>query len=176
MRALTICQPYAELIMRGEKRVENRKWPTSYRGALLIHAGKNREWLELDETEKFDESYNIPLAEMDFGKIVGVVQLRGCIHLQRGGRFDPLIIEAWPWLDDHEHAEGPVCFILEDAFRFSQPIPYRGLPGLFDIPAGIVAVGLSEAMEARKAKHELESRSSRGGDGAAGAGTSTYGG
>jgi hypothetical protein len=44
-KALTICQPYAELIARGEKVIENRTWPTSYRGPLLIHAGKSREWL-----------------------------------------------------------------------------------------------------------------------------------
>jgi ASCH domain-containing protein len=39
MRALTIRQPYAELIMRGEKRAEYRSWCTGYRGLLAIHAG-----------------------------------------------------------------------------------------------------------------------------------------
>lgn len=34
MKALTIHQPYAELIRRGEKVIENRTWPTSYRGPL----------------------------------------------------------------------------------------------------------------------------------------------
>ena len=28
MKALTVCQPYAELIARGEKPIENRTWPT----------------------------------------------------------------------------------------------------------------------------------------------------
>lgn len=40
MKALTISQPYASLIARGEKFVENRRWPTPYRGPLAIHAGK----------------------------------------------------------------------------------------------------------------------------------------
>ncbi|MGO9111202.1 MAG: hypothetical protein ACLP9L_18410, partial [Thermoguttaceae bacterium] len=58
--------------------------------------------------------------------------------------------EAWPWLETHVHCEGPYCLIFEDAFRFSLPVPFRGMPGLFDVPAGVLAVGLSEAMEARR--------------------------
>ena len=142
MRALTICQPYAELIMRGEKRVENRTWSIDYRGALLIHAGKSRAWLE---------SYS-PLPEpMDFGAIVGVCQLRGCIRFRPLRKLDPVILEAWPWLDGHPHCEGPYCWILEDVFPFQEPVPYRGMQGIFDVPAGLVATGLSQAMEARRA-------------------------
>jgi hypothetical protein len=138
MKALTICQPYAELILRGEKRVENRRWPTAYRGALLIHAGKSRNWLELDDTGTFDEAYNIPLAAMQFGAIVGIVQVRGCIYKPRYRFTDPLILEAWSWLQNHEHAEGPYCWILEDVRRFKNPIPYRGQQGLYDVAANIV--------------------------------------
>lgn len=46
MKCLTVCQPYASLIVGWEgidqadvKRVENRKWRPAYRGPLLIHAG-----------------------------------------------------------------------------------------------------------------------------------------
>jgi hypothetical protein len=38
MRALTIRQPWAWLIVHGHKDLENRTWCTSYRGPLLIHA------------------------------------------------------------------------------------------------------------------------------------------
>ena len=41
MKAITISQPWAHLIVRGEKRVENRTWPTEHRGPLAIHAGKS---------------------------------------------------------------------------------------------------------------------------------------
>ena len=40
MRVLTIKQPWATLIMQGNKRFEFRSWQTKYRGDLLIHAGK----------------------------------------------------------------------------------------------------------------------------------------
>ena len=39
MRKLTIRQPWASLIICGEKDVENRTWTTRYRGELAIHAG-----------------------------------------------------------------------------------------------------------------------------------------
>jgi hypothetical protein len=39
MKTLTVRQPWASLIVTGAKDVENRSWPTSYRGTLLIHAG-----------------------------------------------------------------------------------------------------------------------------------------
>src|SRR3954452_3561016 len=39
MKALTIRQPWAALIMAGSKDVENRVRPTSFRGRLAIHAG-----------------------------------------------------------------------------------------------------------------------------------------
>ena len=40
MKVLTIKQPWATLIMQGDKRFEFRSWQTKYRGDLLIHAGK----------------------------------------------------------------------------------------------------------------------------------------
>jgi hypothetical protein len=40
MRALSVRRPWAGLIMAGHKTVENRGWRTSYRGPLIVHAGK----------------------------------------------------------------------------------------------------------------------------------------
>ena len=45
MKTLSIRQPFASLICRGIKTIENRSWNTSYRGKLLIHAsGKPIAW------------------------------------------------------------------------------------------------------------------------------------
>ncbi|MGE5611046.1 MAG: ASCH domain-containing protein [Bacillota bacterium] len=38
MKALSVRQPWASRILRGEKRIEVRSWATSYRGPLLICA------------------------------------------------------------------------------------------------------------------------------------------
>jgi ASCH domain len=43
MKALTIRQPWADLILAGVKTREYRSWRVDYRGALLIHASKREE-------------------------------------------------------------------------------------------------------------------------------------
>jgi hypothetical protein len=40
MLALSIKQPWSWLIVFGHKDIENRSWPTRYRGRFLIHAGR----------------------------------------------------------------------------------------------------------------------------------------
>lgn len=40
MKALSIKQPWANLIASGEKTIETRLWPTDYRGPLLIVSSK----------------------------------------------------------------------------------------------------------------------------------------
>lgn len=45
MRALTVWQPWAQLIALGIKTIETRSWGTPYRGPLLIHAGQSEEGL-----------------------------------------------------------------------------------------------------------------------------------
>ena len=41
MKCLSVCQPFAELIVQGKKTVELRKWNTKFRGEFLVHAAKN---------------------------------------------------------------------------------------------------------------------------------------
>lgn len=40
MKALSLKQPFAELILQGRKTIEIRKWNTHFRGEFLIHASK----------------------------------------------------------------------------------------------------------------------------------------
>ena len=135
MKALTICNPYPELILRGLKRVENRTWYTSYRGPLLIHAGKSRKWLSLSEDGTRDEEFDIALSEMSFGAIVGIAHLDTCVPISdiRNGHAD----QEYPWLRLHEHCEGPWCWVLSGVRRF-EPFPYKGAMGLFDVPMEVV--------------------------------------
>ena len=41
--ALTIRQPWAELIISGKKTMELRTWSTDYRGLLWVHAGQKND-------------------------------------------------------------------------------------------------------------------------------------
>lgn len=133
MKALTICQPYAHLVVRGEKLVENREWPTSYRGELVIHAGKSRDWLDDGDENEFSANGD-PLV---FGAALGTVRLADVLHIKRigSGEYDV----KYPWLRLHEHTNGTWCWVLLDVRRFSMPIPWRGAQGLWDLPDSALA-------------------------------------
>lgn len=50
MKALSITEPYASLILEGKKHIETRSWSTQYRGKILVHASATRipkEWRNL---------------------------------------------------------------------------------------------------------------------------------
>jgi hypothetical protein len=137
MKALTICQPYAELIARGEKRVENRTWPTSFRGLMYIHAGKSREWLddpgEYETAADRPRNYGIPVSRMAFGCIVAIAKLVDCVHIERLDREHPKHVrDIYPWLADHEHTNGPWCWILDEVTPIG-PWPWKGAQGLWQV-------------------------------------------
>lgn len=135
MKALTICQPYAHLIVTGQKRVENRTWaPFAYlKGRLiLIHAGKSKGWLT--------DEYPLP-QNAAFGAIVGAATLADWATYDDviAGKLD----SKHPGLSAHEHVNGPWCFILTDVREFKFPIPFRGAQGFFDVPDTLVAAALA---------------------------------
>ena len=45
MKVLTLFQPWATLVILGEKKIETRSWKTNYRGEIAIHAGKK--WIKV---------------------------------------------------------------------------------------------------------------------------------
>ena len=75
MKVLTIKQPWATLIMQGNKRFEFRSWQTKYRGELLIHAGKGIDKEAIKRLSKY-----LP-KELPLGKILGKVTLVDCIKM-----------------------------------------------------------------------------------------------
>ncbi len=159
MKALTVCQPYADLLLLPDddptcKRVENREWFTSYVGPLLIHAGKSRDWLSGD-------NYGLDVDEMVFGAIIGKVDMAGCTKIEvirdptdqrvrLGLKIDPAALRKWPWLADHEHAHGTYGLICLNPVRFKEPIPYRGQQGFFEVPAEVVEAQLELAKQSAK--------------------------
>lgn len=75
MKVLTIKQPWATLIMQGDKSFEFRSWQTKYRGDLLIHAGKGIDKEAMKRLAKY-----LP-EEIPLGKILGKVTLVDCIRM-----------------------------------------------------------------------------------------------
>lgn len=138
MKALTICQPWAWAIAHAGKRVENRTWPTRYRGPLAIHAGKSREYLDAEDPQAWPDAYNVawpPEREFVFGAVVAVADLVACVELAKVAALDP---KQAAWLAEHPFTEGPVCWILKNVRALLEPVPCRGGQGLWDLPAEIV--------------------------------------
>lgn len=128
MKCLSVRQPHAFAIVSGRKRVENRSWPTSYRGPLLIHAGLSLEGVEADGCLADGTPYD--LEDLHFGAIVGAALLTDCLDWDTpllGG--DPQAVD----LAFDPFAGGPYCWLLEAAFPFRLPVRLKGNVGLFDV-------------------------------------------
>lgn len=127
MKALTICQPYAHLILQHRKTCENRTWPTNYRGLIYIHAGKSRQWLDLEDG--VDVGSGIHERSMAFGAVVAMATLVACINV------NSLLLPEWVGKmteEQRHHVNGPWCWIFDSVMPIG-PWPWRGAQGLFDI-------------------------------------------
>lgn len=68
MKAISIKQPWAYLILNRDKRLENRSWSTKERGRVLIHAG-----LEIDEDAM--KHFELQDTYLPTGCVVGSVEI-----------------------------------------------------------------------------------------------------
>ena len=81
---LSIRQPWAWLIANGYKDIENRSWPTRFRGRVLIHAAKGMSKREYEECRFFTlrtlgYDFQFPrYGELLRGGIVGECEIVGC--------------------------------------------------------------------------------------------------
>jgi hypothetical protein len=95
MRALSVKQPWAELIARGKKKKEYRTWSRSCFGELLIVASKG---FEADAIE--DEGLDV--ASLVFGRAVCVVEFHKVTgdegdyawHLRNPRRVEPIDVKG----------------------------------------------------------------------------------
>ena len=128
MKALTVLQPYASMLIDGAKWVENRTWGTSYRGHLVIHAGQGTRYLDEHESKLFPRG--VAMGVVELVECVSLADVRSnpddfCERLHRVG----VDVEAFL---AHEHAEGPICWIVRRPRRFKSWVSWRGAQGLFE--------------------------------------------
>lgn len=125
---ISVRQPYAWLIVTGHKDIENRNWRTSFRGRILIHAGKKYSRREHDEyAEDLGEYRGIELPrfeDMHLGGIVGSATVTDCV------REHP---SCWKSL-------GSWGFVLRDQ-RTRSFVPLRGQLGIFGVPSALIESG-----------------------------------
>lgn len=113
--ALTIWQPWAWLIAEGHKDIENRSWPTRFRGRFLIHAGKTVDARPMLDICKYihpltGEHYDVELPDLfRIGGIIGEAEIVDCVTTSES-----------PWF------VGRYGFVIRNA----KPLPFRTCRGL----------------------------------------------
>ena len=122
MRALTLTQPYAQLVILGRKRFETRGWTTGYRGLLAIHAAKG--WTAEDRQYARDQGLD-PDA-LPLGAVVGEVSLRAVYDSDHALTFVGAAEERMG-----DYSSGRYAWELAVPRRYVEPIPAKGRLGLW---------------------------------------------
>lgn len=126
MKALSIRQPWAWLILHGGKDIENRTWHTKLRGRFLIHAAQGMTRGEHADALAFllkagipEAAFMMPNPELLLrGGIIGSVEL-----------VDSVDTSDSPWY------MGEKGFVLRDP----KPLPFvplKGRLGFFEVDLG----------------------------------------
>ncbi|HUW14398.1 MAG TPA: ASCH domain-containing protein [Anaerolineae bacterium] len=141
MLALSIKQPWAMLIVGGQKSIEVRKWKGCPRHAIgqeiAIHAGRKIDDSAPQEVRK--RAFQVSGAwQGQTGGIIGRATLVDVLRFTMSS-FEDLYEDhlnppAW-----FEHGLIGLQFI--SPVRFPEMIPYRGQLGFFDVPDGMMESG-----------------------------------
>lgn len=123
MKALSIRQPWAWLIIHGGKDIENRSWHTKFRGRFLVHASKGMSRGEYDEA--------LDLVQ-DVGPMETYHRFPSFEALPRGG-----IIGSVELVDSVDHSDSP-WYMGQKGFLLRDPkqlpfIPLKGQLQFFDV-------------------------------------------
>jgi hypothetical protein len=128
MKALSVRQPFAHLIVHGYKDIENRPWQVKYRGRLLIHASRTvaafdpKDLYDFGFDEEFIRSLYGP--HIPIGALVGEADLVDCV-----------------FSSDSRWYKGPCGFVLENPIAYAEPIPLKGKLGLFEVDQLVLEEG-----------------------------------
>jgi hypothetical protein len=132
MKALSFSRPWDYLVLHAPfKDIENRTWPTNFRGRIYVHRAKSWDeegfnWLWEHRLQlRIDGNTWSLMEQMRFdchgGELVGEVDIIACLTKGNEGG----VINPWYF--------GPYGFALANPKAYDKPIPYRGMPGLFDV-------------------------------------------
>ena len=121
MKSLSVCQPFAALIISGRKSIELRNWNTTFRGEFLVHAPLNI---------RVQDCHRLGLTKpYTTGAIVGVAELYGVKRYSS---------QSMVHSDQEFHLasagyRAKYGFLLRHARQLRIPIPYKGRLGFFDV-------------------------------------------
>ena len=89
LKAISIRQPWAWLIVNGYKDIENRVWSTNVRGPVLIHAGQSKQDTTAEALAFIKRKFHVADLPDAFetGGIVGSAEITGCVEHHRSKWF-----------------------------------------------------------------------------------------
>ena len=135
MKALTVWQPWAQLLAMGTKSIETRSWGTRYRGRILIHAAKaDHQYIILRYPHELFQHFEAAGAiykDFPLGAIIGQANLVECIQM------DQEYCDRMKKQNPAEYAfgnyePGRYALVMKDAVLFDKPIPAKGKQGLWN--------------------------------------------
>jgi hypothetical protein len=151
MKVITVRPPWADAIACGAKRFETRSWPTSYRGALAIHAGTGdmmqiRAFLGMGEFQRalaplvgkpLDMQSaltwcDVTANDVHRGAVVAVCRLENCLPTVD---LSQQAIRREERLGDF--SSGRYAWYLTGVVRLAQPVKWSGRLGLHNTPAAV---------------------------------------
>lgn len=131
MKAISLLQPWASLVVMGLKKIETRSWSTKHRGELLIHASSGKAGRLLALEPPF--STYIQFDQLPFGAIIGRVLLTDVVKIEElllsGPTINQLTLEERAFGD---YTGGRYAWLLEDPVAFDKPVPVGGTLGLWE--------------------------------------------
>ena len=138
MKAITVWQPWAQLLAEGKKHDETRSWRTNYRGEILIHAAKANHVYDIlgfsgepYPRKYFDKAGITKERDLVFGAIIGKAILVDCKLIDEEYReFIETLCPAEFAFGDF--TVGRYAWRLEKPQLFKTPIPTPGRQGLWN--------------------------------------------
>ena len=121
MKCLSVCQPFADLIIEGKKTIELRKWNTKFRGEFLVHAPQK---IRLDDCKRLKMK-----PEMTVGAIVGKVELLDVKEYENAVQIK---IDSKKHLASNDGSGSKYGFILQNPKQLRIPIPCSGQLNFFE--------------------------------------------
>ena len=150
MKALTMTQPWATLVAIGENTIETRSWGTRYRGPLAIHSAKGfpSDARELCRTRPYATVLAAAgyrnAAALPLGAVIAVARLDDVMEFTRASLREVRALAKRGDVPEHEadfgdFSPGRYGFVLRDVQPLRDPVPARGMLGLWEVPEPLQA-------------------------------------
>lgn len=140
MKALSLTQPWATLVVTGEKQFETRSWKSNFKGLIAIHAAKSFPKSAKDEI--YHSVFHNALAKWGFdaaslplGAIVGTVEI---VSYHQTELIDAHIV-GLKEIHFGDYSEGRWAWRLRNPKILKNPIPCKGSLSLWNVPGDVEA-------------------------------------